>query len=385
MQNKIMVLFFIILVLINKTVVACDNSFLNSIDANFPGKTPTTKDENYEAHLVGVTDVGPKGEITDAYFHNPQFVILDRQTCKVLKIINLNPFNDIPNGDSGEYELLFGKAANSIVISQHWRIYGSKKQNVEKATYNTVTLYDYKTFNKKLDKEVEPGLFWRRSRKYILDDGQYVLNIHNLGTDGLIMQKIDLSDLTLESEYRIDGDYVAKLGLVDKIGFDIFDLSKEDIVSKGHQWFFDGRKIVKMKRIYGIDANGNLRGVYYTFDNKPVIGVWHNPELNFNTIEEFEKEFNIKVEPLVEIKKKGSSWGKVVSQAEVTEQSQPTSQPHPKGFEQPQTKPPEPIRIKETESNKGTSKLIYIVIGLLLILVLGVIFLWVKNKSNKNN
>lgn len=274
---------------------ACETNFIEEIDSNYVDiKFIPVEDEKYIVYRIGNTDDG----ISRRFFHNPKFAIVDKNTCKLLKILVLNPQDDVVNAENSQHEVLLNKKANKIIVSQYWYVLN------EAETYRTISSFNYLTLKKELEKNLEPNLFWERSRKYFINNGKEII-VQNKNRDGgIILQKINVEDLRLFSKYIIDTKLLRKIGIQSKPGFDVVKVSKTNFDKKNLEWFYPESTVTLMS-IFGVDKSGNPRAIYYSEDNQPQAALWYqDDQLYHRPIDEFESIFDVKVSNLIELKRK---------------------------------------------------------------------------------
>jgi hypothetical protein len=274
---------------------ACETNFINGIDSNYVDvKFIPVEDKNYIVYRVGDTDDGQSRRL----FHNPKFVILEKSTCKPMKLIALDPQNDAVNSENSQHEILLSENSNTIIVSQYWYILKDKE------THNTISRYNYSTLEKELEKNLEPGLFWKRNRKDFINNGKEIIVQNKQKNGSIVLQKIDVKDLNLLSEYKIDVDLTAKLGIQNKSGFDVVEISKHDFEKLNLEWFYP-EDTATLLSIFGVDDTGNPRAIYYSMDNQPQGALWYEDDKLFHrAVNEYESKFQVIIPVLTESKKR---------------------------------------------------------------------------------
>lgn len=274
---------------------ACETNFIKEIDSNYVDiKFIPVEDKNYIVYRVGVTDDG----LSRRYFRDPEFVILEKRTCDTVKFITLNPQNDIVNAENSQHEIMLNENSNIIIVSQHWYLLKDNK------THNTISRYNYLTLEKEIEKRLDAGLSWKRSRKDFINDGKEIIFQNKKKDNSIILKKLRVEDLNLQSEYIIDANLITELGIQSKSGFDVVTFSRQEFEKQNLEWFYP-EEAVTLLRLFGIDKTGNPKAIYYSMDNQPQAVLWYeNNKLFHRAAKDYESRYNVIITSLPEKEQK---------------------------------------------------------------------------------
>lgn len=274
---------------------ACETNFIKEIDSNYVDiKFIPVEDKNYIVYRVGVTDDG----LSRRYFRDPEFVILEKRTCDTVKFITLNPQNDIVNAENSQHEIMLNENSNIIIVSQHWYLLKDNK------THNTISRYNYLTLEKEIEKRLDAGLSWKRSRKDFINDGKEIIFQNKKKDNSIILKKLRVEDLSLQSEYIIDANLITELGIQSKSGFDVVTFSRQEFEKQNLEWFYP-EEAVTLLRLFGIDKTGNPKAIYYSMDNQPQAVLWYeNNKLFHRAAKDYESRYNVIITSLPEKEQK---------------------------------------------------------------------------------
>lgn len=274
---------------------ACETNFIKEIDSNYVDiKFIPVEDKNYIVYRVGVTDDG----LSRRYFRDPEFVILEKRTCDTVKFITLNPQNDIVNAENSQHEIMLNENSNIIIVSQHWYLLKDNK------THNTISRYNYLNLEKEIEKRLDAGLSWKRSRKDFINDGKEIIFQNKKKDNSIILKKLRVEDLSLQSEYIIDANLITELGIQSKSGFDVVTFSRQEFEKQNLEWFYP-EEAVTLLRLFGIDKTGNPKAIYYSMDNQPQAVLWYeNNKLFHRAAKDYESRYNVIITSLPEKEQK---------------------------------------------------------------------------------
>lgn len=259
------------------------------------GQVPNQSDELYGYKLVAswtqIANNEPKAKNPRIYFYN-------KNSCDIVKIVELYPKDLFIQVGSEYYGASFNKQAGLIyVTSLSVGIYPN-----ETRYYNYTEIYSYEDFSLLNRLEGKTPL----ARAEITQDGNQVI-----GFDHVITESDGLKD-SMGSHVVVwssdDFQEIKRSELIDKSDFEDLGIqpSGHEIVIRyfEKQWFKEKGYDLDFKDQYviqlsGNDAEGNARAVEYTLGGMPLLTLWRE---NGKTIRgypsDYEKKFNIKINPI---------------------------------------------------------------------------------------